>query len=277
MLKKIITIFLISIFVFSCSKNNKNKVVEFDKNKSFETFQEGILAMESGDFFFASKRFDEAELLFSKMNNAAKSAILSSYCLYSINFYQEAKQRLKRFKIKYQADKNLPYAYYLSAVISYEQILDEKKDIKPLKDAQKKINEYLEKFPNTDYALDLKFKLDLVKNQLAAKEMYVAKYYVEKKKWVPAINRLKIIVKDYDETAYIEEALHRLVEIYYEIGLEEEAKSTASILGYNYNSSEWYAKSYKVLNKDYKKNNKKLKEKIKKEGLIKRTIKRIVK
>jgi len=125
--------------------------------------------------------------------------------------------------------------------------------------------------------LDLKFKLDLVKNQLAAKEMYVAKYYVEKKKWVPAINRLKIIVKDYDETAYIEEALHRLVEIYYEIGLEEEAKSTASILGYNYNSSEWYAKSYKVLNKDYKKNNKKLKEKIKKEGLIKRTIKRIVK
>ena len=277
MFQKTIAIFIISIFVLSCSKNDTNEVVKFDKNKSFETFQEGVTAMERGDFFFASKKFDEAELLFIKMENAAKSSILSSYCLYTINFYPEALQRLKRFKIKYQADKLLPYSYYLSAVITFEQILDEKKDLKPLIESQKKIEEYLEKFPNTDYALDLKFKLDLVRNQLAAKEMYVAKYYIEKKKWVPAINRLKVIVTDYEETAYIEEALHRLVEIYYEIGLDEEANSTASILGYNYNSSEWYAKSYKVLNKDYKKRTKKLKEKVKKEGLIKRTIKKIVK
>ena len=272
MFQKIIIIFFLSVFLLSCS-NKKEEKIEFNKDKSFEVYQEAVDAMNIGEFFFASKKFDEAELLFEKMENSAKSSILSSYCLYKINFYPESLQRLKRFQTKYQADSLLPYAYYLSAVISFEQILDEKKDLKPLKDTKKKIEEYLKKYPDTEYSLDLKFKLDLVLNQLAAKEMFVAKYYIEKKKWVPAINRLKIIVQDYDETIYIEEALHRLVEIYYEIGLDEEAKNTASILGYNYNSSQWYEKSYKVLNKKYKTQKKKI-DKVKNEGLIKRTIKK---
>jgi outer membrane protein assembly factor BamD len=116
--------------------------------------------------------------------------------------------------------------------------------------------------------------MDLINNQLAAKELYVAKYYITTQKWIPAINRLKIIVKDYSETVFIEEALHRLVEVYYKVGLEEEAKAAAAILGYNYNSSEWYAQSYKILNKNYKEPKK---NDIKKnEGLIRRTIKKIL-
>tara|TARA_B100001057_G_C22420569_1_gene783383 strand:- start:155 stop:685 length:531 start_codon:yes stop_codon:yes gene_type:complete len=154
--------------------------------------------------------------------------------------------------MKYRADKNVIYAHYLIAIIHYEQISDEKKDLKPLLDAQRKIEFFLNNYPDSDYSLDLKFKKDLILNQLAAKELYIAKYYISTQKWVPAMNRLKIIVKDYEKTIFIEEALHRLVEINYHIGLEDEAKKYANILGYNYNSSEWFAQSYKILNKDYK-------------------------
>ncbi|RPG96249.1 MAG: outer membrane protein assembly factor BamD, partial [Candidatus Pelagibacter sp. TMED165] len=143
------------------------------------------------------------------------------------------------------------YAHYLMALIYYEQIQDEKKDLQPLLNAKEKINFFLKKYPETDYSTDLKFKKDLIQNQLAAKEMYIAKYYISVQKWVPAINRLKIITDDYQETIFIEEALHRLVEIYYYLGLQEEAKQYARILGYNYNSSEWFKQSYKILNKDY--------------------------
>ena len=199
---------------------------------------------------------------------------MSSYCLYLINFYEESTANLENFILKYPANKNIPYAYYLVAMNSYEQILDERKDLEPLLISKKKIEYFLENYPNTEYAMDLKFKMDLINNQLAAKELYVAKYYIKVKKWIPAINRLKKIVEDYEETVFIEEALHRLVEIYYEIGLNNEAKAAASLLGYNYNSSEWYEQSYRLLNKNYKIKTKK--EKNKNDGLIKRTIKKIL-
>ena len=170
---------------------------------------------------------------------------------------------------KYPADKNIQYASYLVVLSNYEQILDEKKDLKPLLKTKKLVKDYIKKYPDTDYSLDLKFKLGLIQNQLAAKEIYVAKYYIQTQKWIPAINRLKVVINDYEETVFIEEALHRLVEINYHIGLENEANKYAAILGYNYNSSKWFEMSYKVLNKDYKKileNNNKEKEK----GLFKK-------
>ena len=219
--------------------------------------------------------FDLCNIL-PTVEGSAKASLMSSYCLYLINFYSEAEEGLERFIRKYPADKNITYAYYLLVIINYEQILDESKDITPLITSKEKIVDFLERYPDTEYALDLKFKLDLIDNQLAAKEIYIAKYYIETKKWIPAINRLKIVVKNYDETIFIEEALHRLVEVYYMIGLEEEAKTTAALLGYNYNSSEWYQQSYKLLNKDYKIPKKKKPKKDKDKGIIKRTIKKIL-
>ena len=230
--------------------------------------------MNNGEFFLASKLFDDSELNIKDLRFAAKSAILSSYCLYRINFYEQSLEKLNRFIGRYPVDTNIPYAHYLSAVISFEQILDEKKDLEPVIVTKEKILEYIKKFPDTEYALDLKFKLDLINNQLAAKELYVAKYYIETKKWIPAINRLKSIVENYEETVFIEEALHRLVEVYYEVGLEEEAKAAAVLLGYNYNSGEWYEQSYKILNKDYKTKTKP--DEKKDNGLIMRTIKKIL-
>ena len=198
---------------------------------------------------------------------------MSSYSLYGINFYKEAEDNLKRFLTVYPADKNIMYANYLLAIIYYEQIQDEKKDLKPLLKAQKQIDYFIKKYPKSEYTTDLRFKKDLIKNQLAAKELFIAKYYISVQKWVPAINRLKNIVKDYDQTVFIEEALHRLVEIHYYLGLEVEAQKYVSLLGYNYNTSEWYEESYKILNKDYKiVERKKKNKKVKEDGLFKRII-----
>ena len=274
MLSKIISSLLLIILLVSCSKKEPEINIPADQDKSFEIYKEAAEAMNRGDYFYASKKFSEAEPILPRIEFSAKASLMSSYCLYLINFYPEATANLERFINQYPADKNVAYAHYLIAIVLYEQILDEKKDINPLIQSKEKIEFFLKNFPDTEYALDLKFKMDLINNQLAAKEMYVAKYYIATQKWIPAINRLKIIVEDFSETVFIEEALHRLVEVYYTVGLENEAKAAAAILGYNYNSSEWYAQSYKVLNKTYRIPKK---SDIKKnDGLIKRTIKKIL-
>ena len=274
MYQKLSLLFLIIFLTTSCSKKEPEVNIPAGKEKSFEVYKEAVKAMEKGDYFYAAKKFAEAEIILPKINFSARASLMSSYCLYLINFYSEATANLERFISQYPTDKNVAYAHYLIAITLYEQILDEKKDTKPLIKSKEKIEYFLQSFPDTEYALDLKFKLDLVNNQLAAKEIYIAKYYIKTQKWIPAINRLKFIVSDYPETVFIEEALHRLVEVYYRIGLIKEANAAAAILGYNYNSSEWYSRSYKILNKSYKLPKK---SKIKKDdGLIKRTIKKIL-
>jgi len=252
MLFRIILISALVISLYSCSKKDEIIYEPQKKISPYKLYEEAMGAFNKNDFLFASKKFNEAELNFGNIENAAKSAIMSAYSLYSINFYDEALNSLDNYLKIYPADKNVIYAHYLIAVIYFEQLSDEKKDINPLLQAQEKINFFLKKYSNTDYAIDLKFKKDLIENQLAAKEMYIAKYYISVKKWIPAINRLKIIVQKYDKTIFIEEALHRLVEVHYFLGLEKEAKKYATILGYNYNSSEWFKQSYKILNKEYK-------------------------
>ena len=275
MYQKLVFSFLIIFLVISCSKKAPESNIPVGKEKSFEIYKEAVEAMNKKELFYASKKFSEAEVILPTIELSAKASLMSSYCLYLINFYSEATENLERFINQYPADKNISYAHYLIAITLYEQILDEKKDIKPLIATKEKIEYFLKKFPDTEYALDLRFKLGLVNSQLAAKEMYIAKYYITSQKWISAINRLKIIVSDYSQTVFIEEALHRLVEVYYRVGLIEEAKAAAAILGYNYNSSEWYTQSYKILNKSYKLSKK---SEIKKDdGLIKRTIKKILK
>ena len=275
MRKNLFFIFLIT-FLLSCGgpKLDEQAIQPPTTNEeAIKIYQEGLDGMLEGNYLYASRKFSEAEGMLPQIDWASKSALMSSYCLYNINFYQEAVLNLERFIRIYPASPYISYAHYLIAISYYEQILDEDKDIQPLLVSKKKIEVYLERFPDTDYAIDLKFKLDLVMNQLAAKELLIARYYIKNEKWIPAINRLKIIVEKYDKTIFIEEALHRLVEIYYKIGLENEAKLAAALLGYNYNSSEWYERSYKILNKNYKPIQI---DKKKDTSLIKRTIKKIL-
>ena len=275
MLPRILLILSLVIALYSCSNKNPTYTPS-EKVNPYILYKEGMEAFNNNDFFFADKKFSEAELNFKIVELAAKSAIMSSFSLYGINFYDEAAENLERFLKTYPSDKNVMYAHYLLAVIYFEQISDEKKDLKPLIDASKKIDFFVKTYPDSDYAIDLKFKKGLIINQLAAKELFVAKHYILTQKWIPAINRLKVILSKYSETIFIEEALHRLVEIHYHIGLEEEAMKYANILGYNYNSGQWFAQSYKILNKDYN-IKKKLQTKDKKNKKEKNFLKKIMK
>ena len=256
MSKYIIFLFIYIIFIVSCSKD-KSKVDQVFLEQDIEAemivaYKEGMKELEEGDALYASRKFDEAEILFPQSIWATKASLMSAYALYSQNYYDDAIFNLERHIKNYPKDKDLVYAHYLIAICYFEQLYDEKKDLKPLVKAREKFEYILKKYPNTDYAIDAKWKMGLIVDQMAAKEMYVGRYYMKMEKWIAAINRFKFVVKYYDTTVYIEEALHRLVEIYYKIGLVEDAQKVAATLGYNYGSGEWYKNSYRIFNKSYK-------------------------
>ena len=265
---KILIKFLIIIFCFalvSCSSKDKKKIsIIEDKEielQMIDAYEEGIESLENGDALFAAKKFNEASLLYPQSEWAPKASLMAAYSYYSKNYYGDAIFELEQFLKTYPKHKNIDYAHFLMAMCYYEKIIDEKKDLKPLIKAKEKFKFVIEKYPNTDFALDSKYKINLINDILASKEMYIGKHYVKKEKWIAAINRFKTIILKYETTIYVEEALHRLVEIHYKIGLTEESKRYASMLGYNYMSSEWYKKSYKVFNKNYVDPRKKIKKK----------------
>ena len=261
----ILYLVIFSFLLFSCSKDKIKESIVNEKSLDLqvqEAYEQGMLSLENGDVLFAAKKFNEAEILFPQSNWAPKSALMAAYSYYSENYYGDSIAELQRFIKIYPKHKNLDYAYYLLAISYYEQIVDEKKDLKSLISAKNYFEFIVKNFANTEYALDSEFKIELIDDILASKEMYVGRYYFQKKKWVAAINRFRVVVDDYDTTIYTQEALHRLVEIYFILGLETESKKYANLLGYNYQSSEWYEKSYSMFNKMY---NKKKKERIKKE------------
>ena len=255
----IILLIISALLIFSCTKKIEKKSIIQEKNidlQILETYKEAINELEAGDAIFAAKKFNEVEILFPQSEWAPKSTLMAAYAYYAQDYYFDTIEELKIFLKKYPNHKDVDYAYYLMGMAYYEQIVDEKKDLNSILMAKKQFEKVVNDFPETDYALDAKFKLDLIADLLAAKEMYLGRYYFEKKKWIPAINRFNNIVKKYDKTIYVEEALHRLVEVYYTIGLIDEAKKYANLLGYNYQSSEWYEMSYSVFDKKYKDNKK---------------------
>ena len=251
--KIFLVVFFISFFLSNCAKKEKiSKVVEEDvEQQMIRAFKDGYNEFRDGDVLFAAKKFNEAELLFPQSSWAPKAALMAAYVYYSQDYYFDAEAELKRFIKTYPKNPDISYAHFLLAMCYYEKIVDEKKDLGPLLQAQEKFNFIIKNFPNTDYALDAKYKLDLIQDYLASKEMYVASHYMKKKKWIASINRYKTVVEKYEKTIYVEEALHRLVELYFTIGLEKESQKYASLLGYNYQSSKWYEKSYKIFNKKY--------------------------
>jgi outer membrane protein assembly factor BamD len=241
------------ILVISCAKEKKeiSKITELDQElEMIITYEAAMMRLEKGDYYFASKKFLESELLFPQSEWAPKSALMSAYSNYMNNFYSEAVFDLTRYMSTYPKDKNMIYAHYLMAMCYYENIEDEKKDLAPLVKAKNKFEFILKEYPETDFALDASFKIDLINDIMASKEMYIGRHYIKKEKWVAAINRFKTVTEDYQTTIYVEEAIHRLVEIYYRIGLIDESKKYANLLGYNYLSSGWYTKSYKIFDED---------------------------
>ena len=251
---KIILIIFSLIFLYSCSKKTENiKVIkETDqKMEMISAYENGMDLFEIGDYFASSKKFLEAEILFPQSEWAPKSVLMASYSYYMQSYYTLAIENIKRYFKTYPNDKNKAYAHYLLAICYYETIEGEKKDLAPLLLSKKEFNFVIKNFPNTDYAYDATFKIDLINDILAAKEVYIGRHYIKKKKWIPALNRFKNVLKEYETTIHVEEAIHRLVEIYYKLGMEEESLKYASLLGYNYNSGEWYKETYKIFNRKY--------------------------
>tara|TARA_Y100000591_G_scaffold321412_1_gene336404 strand:- start:2476 stop:3312 length:837 start_codon:yes stop_codon:yes gene_type:complete len=248
-------IFLLFLFSISaCSQEEKEISIIKESKQDLEmisAYKEGYLAIEQGDPYFAAKKFLEAELLFPQSEWAPKSALMASYSFYLQNYYLEALSNLERYLKTYPSDKSQAYAHYLIAMCYYETIEDEKRDAAPLIKAKDKFNFIVKKYPDSDFSLDAKFKLGLIEDILASKEMYLGRHYLKKGKWIASINRFKTVIQQYNETIFVEEALHRLVEINYKLGLKEESEKYANILGYNYLSSDWYKKSYKIFNQDY--------------------------
>ena len=270
-MKNIIKILLLilSVLLISCSKEEKISVIE-EKDieaQMIEAFREGYEELDKGDVLYAAKKFNEAELLYPQSTWAPKAVLMAAYSYYSQSYYSDTIFEIERYLKTYQKHKNIDYAHFILAMCYYEIVVDEKRDLEPLLKAEKKFIFIMDNFPKTDFAMDSKYKLDLIYERLAGKEMFIGNHYLKKRKWIPAINRYKKVVQDYNTTIYVEEALHRLVEIHYKIGLTQESKKYAKVLGYNYQSSEWYKQSYKVFNKDYEVKKKEVKKKRKK-GLI---------
>ena len=253
-LKILLIFFFVSLFLTNCAKKEKTSlIVEEDvESQMIRAFKEGYDEFKAGDALYAAKKFNEAELLLPQSSWAPKAALMSAYVYYADDYYFDAESELKRFIKTYPKHPDLSYAHFLLAMCYYEKIVDEKKDLGPLLLAQEKFNFIIQNYPSSDYALDAGYKLDLIQDYLASKEMYIASHYMKKKKWIASINRYKTVVEQYEKTIYVEEALHRLVELYFTIGLENESQKYASLLGYNYESSKWYEKSYKIFNKKYK-------------------------
>ena len=274
MIKNFILFVILIFFGFACTKEVSKDIEIKEKNielQVMETYNEGLKELEAGDVLYAAKKFNEVEIMFPQSKWAAKSTLMAAYAYYSQDYYYDTIEELKIFLRKYPKHEDIDYANYMMALAYYEQIVDEKKDLNSILLSKEKFKFVINEFPETDYALDAKFKLDLINDILASKEMYLGRYYFDKRKWIPAINRFRKVVDEYSRTIYIEEALHRLVEVYYTLGLVDEAEKYANLLGYNYQSSEWYKKSYSVFNKLYANN--KLKNDDKKENLIKRKFK----
>ena len=246
---------LLILLACGCSKKIENKLIIKEKDlelQMIDSYRQGVETLNKGDGITAANKFNDAELLFPQSELAPKSALMAAYSYYFINNYEDSINEIELYLKKYPKDERVGYANFLLAMCYYQSIIDEKKDLEPLLKARDKFIYIVKNYPSTDFALDAKFKLDLIKEILASKEMYLGDYYIQKKKWLPAINRYKNVINKHETTIYIEEALHRLVELHYKIGLENEAKKYAQLLGYNYLSSDWYKNTYKIFNNDYK-------------------------
>ena len=226
---------LLIIFLTSCS-NKEEKITTIKEtnleSQMIEVYNQAMTEFERGDVIFAGKKFGEVELLYPQSIWAPRAVLMSAYGYFSQGYYGDAINDLERFLIKYKNHPQEAYAYYLLALCHYDQIVDEKKDLNEIQKSREYFELIINNYPNTDYAFDSKYKLELTIQMMASKEMYLARYYIEREKWIPAINRFKKVVNDYDTTIYVEEALHRLVELHYKVGLIDESKILSTILNF---------------------------------------------
>jgi outer membrane protein assembly factor BamD len=209
-------------------------------NKAFDL-------MQTGEFREASRMFDEVERQHPYSSWATQAQLMSAFAHYVNNEYDDAIIGLDHFIDLHPGHRNAPYAYYLKALCYYEQITDVGRDQANTEAALESLAEVVARFPNTDYARDASLKLDLTRDHLAGKEMEIGRYYQNRGEYLGAINRFRTVVEKYQTTTHVPEALHRLVECYLALGVQDEAQAAGAVLGYNFPGSDWYQDSYALL------------------------------
>ncbi len=210
-------------------------------------YSNALMQMDKGNWQPCAAAFDEVERQHPYSVWARRAILMSAFCHYQGNKYNEAIMAADRFITLHPGNKDAPYAYYLKAVSLYEQIVDVGRDQRRTEQAMAALRELIKRFPQTDYARDARLKLDLTKDHLAGKEMSIGRYYLKRGELVAAITRFRTVVEQYQTTSHVPEALHRLVEAYLSLGVIKEAKTAAAVLGHNYPGSEWYEDTYALM------------------------------
>ncbi|MBN8531385.1 MAG: outer membrane protein assembly factor BamD, partial [Alphaproteobacteria bacterium] len=236
----------ISVAIAGCAGEDRE-----DSGPEFKSAEEGynmaMDAMQGRSYKKAILHFEDVERLFPYSPWATRATLMTAYANYKIGEYEIAMAVLERFVRLHPGNELAPYAYYLLAICSYEQITDVGRDQKVTEQAQIALTEVVKRFPNTSYARDAKLKLDLVDDHLAGKEMTIGRYYLKRQDYLAAINRFKYVVNNYQTTSHTAEALHRLVEANLALGLRDEAQRNAAVLGGNFPASEWYRRSFALM------------------------------
>lgn len=225
-------------------KDEENAYVERSVG---ELYNNAMDRLESGEHTQAANLFDEVERQHPYSVWASKAQLMAAYAHYQNNSYNEAINALDRFIELHPGNRDIAYAHYLKGLSFYERISDVRRDQEMTVRARNSFQELVQRFPDSKYARDARMKLDLTDNHLAGKEMTVGRYYQEKEHYLAAVNRFRAVVENHQTTTHVPEALHRLVESYLALGVTEEARATAAVLGHNYPGSEWYANSYELL------------------------------
>lgn len=233
------------VLVGACaSKDDEEQYVERPVE---ELYSRATTAMADGDFKKAAKLYDEVERQHPYSPWATHAQIQAAYAYYEANEYDDSIAALDRFIDLHPADKDVPYAYYLKGLSYYERISDAARDQKMTEDAKRVFQELINRYPESEYSRDAKVKIDLANDHLSGREMVVGRYYLRRGYYVAAINRFRSVLQKYQTTTHVPEALLRLTEAYTALGLTDEARKTAAILGYNYPGSEWYADAYALV------------------------------
>jgi outer membrane protein assembly factor BamD len=225
------------------------KKVEYVERPVEEIYNEAIDLIQDGKYKSSTEKFDEVERQHPYSVWATKAQLMAAYAYYQANRYDDAIVALDRFIQLHPANKDIAYAYYLKSLSYYEQISDVNRDQKMTELAMSSLRELVTRFPNSKYARDAKLKLDLTYDHLAGKEMEIGRYYHNQGNYLAAINRFDLVVNKYQTTTHVPEALHRMTEAYYALGLPGEAKKFAAVLGHNFPGSEWYIDSYEMMEK----------------------------
>lgn len=237
------TILCAAAFLAACAGDSKKKFAYVERPVEV-LYQEAAKKLEQKRYSEAVPLFEEVERQHPYSAWARRAMLMKAFAHYQTNDYDEAVAALDQFITLHPGNKDAPYAYYLKAMCYYERITDVGRDQENTENAVKALNDVIRRYPNTEYARDARLKLDLTYDHLAGKEMYIGRYYLKQNMQIAAINRFKYVINNYQTTSHVPEALHRLVEAYLELGIVDEARAAAAVLGHNYPGSKWYQDSY---------------------------------